>query len=453
MGTRSLAFLAARSIAGVELVENGRYARTIEIDGVFGSIPRRTRPAAISSRRSAFRASRRCSPSSRALRRLFDLDADIQAIGAHLSGDSALAPLIARRPGLRTPGAWCAFELAVRAILGQQITVAGARRLAVRIVELAGSDIAPELSGDERLARVFPSAARLARADLSVLGMPRARIAALGALAGAVAADPKLIEPAGSYDETVARLLALPGFGPWTAQYWALRALRDSDAFPPPPTSRCCAAPLVAQDGRRPTAEGPLGARRILAALARLCRAASVDCRCRACLKPLLLDRVQTSHRRTSSRRRCRKAGCACSNSATSPNAGAPLSRAVSELSPRRAIRPACPPRSPIFRRRPRCRRRACDRCRRHAVPIFRLDRFAEDPRRNHHELRRARGPTRQAGRDARRRPRERRQPDRHCRALSSRRRQRRFADRLWRRPSAQALAARPRKETCLTIR
>jgi len=246
-----LAFLGARAIAGVELVEKDRYARTIEIDGVFGSVcvapgrahleatirfPRVTALLAIVAR----------------LRRLFDLDADIQTIGAHLAGDSALAPLIARRPGLRTPGAWCGFELAVRAILGQQITVTGARRLAVRIVELAGSDIAPELSGDERLARVFPSAARMAAADLSVLGMPKARIAALKALANAVAADPKLIEHAGSYEETIAKLLALPGFGPWTAQYWALRALRDSDAFPAADVA-LLRSPLVAEKGRRPT--------------------------------------------------------------------------------------------------------------------------------------------------------------------------------------------------------
>ena len=246
-----LGFLNARSIAGVELIEKNSYRRTIEIDGAFGSVqvspvknhleatirfPRVTALLAIVAR----------------LRRLFDLDADIQTIGAHLSGDSALAPLIARRPGLRTPGAWDGFELAVRAILGQQITVVGARQLAVKIVARAGTDIAPDVSGDERLARVFPSAARMAKTDLSTLGMPRARIGALVALAQAVAADPKLIEPAGSYEETIARLLALPGFGPWTAQYWALRALRDSDAFPAADVA-LLRSPLVSEDGKRPT--------------------------------------------------------------------------------------------------------------------------------------------------------------------------------------------------------
>ncbi|MEJ0042437.1 MAG: AlkA N-terminal domain-containing protein [Rhizomicrobium sp.] len=179
---RILAFLGARSIAGVELIEKNCYRRTIEIDGAFGSI-------AVEPGRNCLAATIRF-PHVAALlaivarlRRLFDLDADIAAIGAHLAGDSALAPLIARRPGLRTPGAWDGFELAVRAILGQQITVVGARRLAVKLVARAGSDIAPEASGDERLARVFPSARRMAKSDLSALGMPRARIAALMALA------------------------------------------------------------------------------------------------------------------------------------------------------------------------------------------------------------------------------------------------------------------------------
>lgn len=246
-----LAFLSHRAIDGVELVEKDSYRRTIEIDGAFGSI-------AVTPGKNALEATIRF-PRVTALlaivarlRRLFDLDADIQTIGAHLSGDAALAPLIARRPGLRTPGAWDGFEHAVRAILGQQITVTGARRLAVKIVDIAGTAIAPEASGDARLSRVFPSAARMAKHDLSTLGMPKARIAALVALAGAVAGNPKLIEPAGSYEETLEKLQSLPGFGPWTAQYWALRALRDSDAFPAADVA-LLRSPLVAENGKRPS--------------------------------------------------------------------------------------------------------------------------------------------------------------------------------------------------------
>jgi AraC family transcriptional regulator of adaptative response / DNA-3-methyladenine glycosylase II len=143
-----------------------------------------------------------------------------------------LAPLIARRPGLRTPGAWGGFEFAVRAILGQQITVRGARSLAGKLVQLAGSPVRPEATGHAALTHVFPAPKQLAEAGLSDLGMPRPRIAALQALARAAVANPKLLESNGAEDDVLARLLALPGFGEWTAQYWALRALRDSDAFP-----------------------------------------------------------------------------------------------------------------------------------------------------------------------------------------------------------------------------
>jgi len=246
-----LAFLTARSIEGVELVEKGRYSRTIEIDGAFGSICVEPAKNHLAATIRFPKVTALLSIVAR-LRRLFDLDADIETIGAHLSGDLALAPLIARRPGLRTPGAWDGFELAVRAILGQQITVVGARQLAVKVAKLAGTGVAPDVTGDARLSRVFPSAGKMAKADLSSLGMPKARIAALKALADAVAADPKLIEPAGSYDETIRKLLALPGFGPWTAQYWALRALRDSDAFPAADVG-LLRSPVVATDGKRPT--------------------------------------------------------------------------------------------------------------------------------------------------------------------------------------------------------
>ena len=227
-----LAFLAARAIEGVELVEDGCYRRTIAIDGALGSVE------VVAGERNCLIATIR-TPKVRGLlsivarlRRLFDLDADVEAIGAHLSEDEGLAPLIARRPGLRSPGCWDAFELAVRAILGQQITVVGASALAGKLASIAGVRIDAETSGHDRLSHVFPTPQQLAAADLSALGMPRARIASLVALARAASADPKLLEPVCSFEDALERLRALPGFGPWTAQYWALRALRDSDAFP-----------------------------------------------------------------------------------------------------------------------------------------------------------------------------------------------------------------------------
>ena len=246
-----IAFLAARAIPGVELVANDRYARTIELDGRVGTVevaPGRAHLVATIK----FPEVRALLSIVARLRRLFDLDADVETIGAHLAGDRGLAPLIARHPGLRTPGAWDGFELAVRAVLGQQVTVGAARGLAAGLVARAGTALAPAAIEAPGLSRTFPTPARMAAADLSSLPMPRARIAALVALARAAAADPGLLEPVGTSDEAVARLLKLPGFGPWTAQYWALRALRDSDAFPAADVGLLRSA-VVACDGRRPT--------------------------------------------------------------------------------------------------------------------------------------------------------------------------------------------------------
>ncbi|MDE2181520.1 MAG: helix-turn-helix domain-containing protein [Alphaproteobacteria bacterium] len=246
-----LEFLAARAIVGVEAVEAGHYARTIEIDGEAGSV-------AVSPGRGHLAATIRF-PNVRAflgivarLRRLFDLDADVQAIGAHLSIDTALAPLVAKRPGLRAPGGWDGFELAVRAILGQQVSVAAARKLAGHLVNRTTPSLSAAVTGDERLTALFPTPQRLAAADLATFGMPRARRASLLALAHAVVDEPGLLEMAGSFEETILRLLALPGFGPWTAQYWALRFLRDSDAFPAADVA-LLRSPAVARRGQRPT--------------------------------------------------------------------------------------------------------------------------------------------------------------------------------------------------------
>ncbi len=226
-----LAFFAERAVPGVEQVERGRYRRTIAIGDAIGSFE-------ITPGKNCLVATIRL-PQLRALlsvvgrlRRMFDLDADVEAIGSHLARDEGLAPLIARRPGLRTPGAWDPFEYAVRAILGQQITVSGARGLAAKLARLAGTPVTRAATGYDALTHVFPSPAQIANVDLGGFGMPRTRIAALQALAGAAVAEPRLFEPGGAPDDVLVRLLALPGFGEWTAQYWALRALRDSDAFP-----------------------------------------------------------------------------------------------------------------------------------------------------------------------------------------------------------------------------
>ncbi len=248
---RMMAFLSARAVEGVEIAEPGRYARTIALHGIYGSV-------VVTPGVGQLMATIRF-PDVRALlgivarlRRLFDLDADITAIGAYLSTDGTLAPLIAKRPGLRAPGGWDGFELAVRAILGQQVSVAAARKLALRLVALTSPRLSPEVTGEDRLHAVFPDAARLAAADISQIGMPGARRKSLKALAAAASADPSLLDPKGRFEEALARLSALPGFGPWTAQYWALRALRDGDAFP---AADMALLRAVAQGGIRPTAK------------------------------------------------------------------------------------------------------------------------------------------------------------------------------------------------------
>jgi len=228
-----LSYLQARAISGVEVVENGRYWRTVEIDGFAGSVEVTHLP-----QRQSLVVTIRF-PKVKSLpaivtrvRRVFDLGADIETIDAHLSRDPLLASLIARRPGLRAPGGWDGFELAVRAILGQQITVTSARRLAGQLVALHGKTISPANSGHPSLTHVFPTAKRLALAKSIDLGMPSARQTSLKALAEATVADPNLFRPFGTIEEAITRLRTIRGVGEWTAQYIALRAIREMDAFP-----------------------------------------------------------------------------------------------------------------------------------------------------------------------------------------------------------------------------
>jgi AraC family transcriptional regulator of adaptative response / DNA-3-methyladenine glycosylase II len=166
------------------------------------------------------------------VRRLFDLGADIETIDEHLSTDPVLARLVAQRPGLRAPGGWDGFEIAVRAVLGQQISVAAARRLAGELVRLHGRAVPQSLRIHPALSHTFPVAKRLAVVSSIGLGMPVARLTTLKALAEAVVADPNLFRPFGGIDETIARLKSIRGIGEWTAQYVALRAVREMDAFP-----------------------------------------------------------------------------------------------------------------------------------------------------------------------------------------------------------------------------
>jgi AraC family transcriptional regulator, regulatory protein of adaptative response / DNA-3-methyladenine glycosylase II len=228
-----LSFLRVRAIAGVEVVDGGRYLRTVEVNGAMGSIEVTHLPERESLGVNIRFPDVRLLPVIVArVRRLFDLGADIETIDDHLSSDPTLALLVARRPGLRAPGGWDGFEIAVRAVLGQQISVVAARRLAGQLVALHGRVVPKQFLIHADLSRTFPTAKRLASAPSIGLAMPGARLTALKAVAEASVADPNLFHPFGSVEETVARLRTIRGIGEWSAQYIALRAVREMDAFP-----------------------------------------------------------------------------------------------------------------------------------------------------------------------------------------------------------------------------
>jgi AraC family transcriptional regulator of adaptative response / DNA-3-methyladenine glycosylase II len=224
-----LDFLRARAIPGIERVTATAYARTVQLGGVQGTVA--VARAAGNALCATIRFPRLAAlPVLIArLRRVFDLAADPVPIVAHLAKDPVLAPLVKARPGLRVPGAWDGFELALRAVPGQQITVGAAARLAGKLVAAHGARLR-EPEGD--LTHVFPEPAVLAGADLTTFGLPRSRAAALCAMAAAALADPHLFDATATLDDAVRRLKAIRGVGEWTAQYIALRQLREPDAFP-----------------------------------------------------------------------------------------------------------------------------------------------------------------------------------------------------------------------------
>jgi AraC family transcriptional regulator, regulatory protein of adaptative response / DNA-3-methyladenine glycosylase II len=228
-----LGFLKARTIPGVEVVENGCYRRTVAIGGSVGSVVVSHLAKKNSLRVTIHFPNVQSLPAivSR-VRRVFDVGADIETIDTHLAHDARLAPWIAKRPGLRAPGGWDGFELAVRAVLGQQVSVAAARRLAGQLAALHGEPVPEGVANHPGLTHAFPTAKRLASIEAIGVGMPAARSRALQALAKAAANDPNLFRPLGSMEEAIARLRAIPGIGEWTAQYITLRAIREMDAFP-----------------------------------------------------------------------------------------------------------------------------------------------------------------------------------------------------------------------------
>ncbi len=228
-----LAYLPTRGVPGVETVVNGSYLRTFEIDGRAGWLSVRELPG-----RNCLEVAvapefaKSLATILRNLRRLFDLDANPQMIAAHLGRDPVFGATLAACPGLRIPGAWHFFELSVRAILGQQISVARATVLAGKLTDLFGTEIQTPFPA---LNRVFFSPERLAAAtpeEIATIGLPRSRARTLHEFARATAAGKLDFPPATTAETIVAALCELPGIGPWTANYIAMRGFSLPDAFP-----------------------------------------------------------------------------------------------------------------------------------------------------------------------------------------------------------------------------
>ncbi len=241
-----LEFLALRAIPGVEQVDGDTYRRTFSLGASTGVLE--VCPAPQGTDALVLRAPADAAPHlaeiTRRVRRLFDLDADVDTIVRQLGADPLLASAARRLPGVRVPGCWDRFEVSMRAIVGQQITVVGATRLIGRIAADVGKPLDEPRDG---LTHLFPTAAALAEATVD--GMPRARAEAIRGFARTVADGRLVLDAAPDLETALDRLRALPGIGDWTANYIAMRALAEPDAFPsgdlvlrkaasdPPPTA------------------------------------------------------------------------------------------------------------------------------------------------------------------------------------------------------------------------
>jgi AraC family transcriptional regulator of adaptative response / DNA-3-methyladenine glycosylase II len=224
-----LEFLAPRATPGVEQVEGSTYRRIVSLHGQTGWLE-----ASLTSERDAV-SLRIHFPEARWLflivervRRMFDLAADPNEIAASLARDPLFRSRLKQRPGLRVPGCWDGFELAVRAILGQQVSVRGATTLAGRLVQKFGTRV----DATPALTHLFPTPEKMTDSDLAVIGLPQARAHALRSLARAVCAGTISFSGVVDVDQFRTQFCELPGIGDWTAQYVAMRALNEPDGFP-----------------------------------------------------------------------------------------------------------------------------------------------------------------------------------------------------------------------------
>ncbi|HEX6476555.1 MAG TPA: AlkA N-terminal domain-containing protein, partial [Acidimicrobiales bacterium] len=222
-----LGFLGARAVAGVEEYGTGTYRRTLRLPHGGGMVALRDGGGHIAAHLQ-LDDWRDLAPAVQRCRRLLDLDADPTAVDSVLGADPILAPLVATRPGLRVPGAVEGAEVAVRAIVGQQVSVVGARTLTGELVRRLGK---PLTAAEGTITHQFPEPAALADSDPSSLGLPVARGRALVGLARSVEAGDLALDPGADREEATRSLLDQPGIGRWTAGYVAMRALGDPDVL------------------------------------------------------------------------------------------------------------------------------------------------------------------------------------------------------------------------------
>jgi len=228
-GDGLLGFLRARLVDGIEEMVPGGYRRSLSLahgSGVVELVPGADHVEATL----ALDDARDLDAAAAACTRLMDLDRDPAPIVAHLSADPVIGHLVGAAPGRRVPGHPDGCELAVRAVLGQQVSVVAGTKLVARIVAELGTPLAQPAGG---VTHVFPSAAAIAGLDPEELPMPGSRSRTLVGMASELAAGRLVLDDTVDHADAHAALLALPGIGPWTAGYIAMRALRDPDAFIP----------------------------------------------------------------------------------------------------------------------------------------------------------------------------------------------------------------------------
>lgn len=221
---------ALRSLTGVECLSPRRYARSVHVGGDIGWFSVRPLEDSAELELDIHLAPQHAQPLAARVSKMFDLDSDPLQIAEHFQADPLLAPLLLQAPGLRLPTAFDPFEQAVRAIVGQQVTVKAAVTIVGRLVQRLGEAMPGDCEGQPT--RLFPSPEALAEADLAGIGMPGKRVETLQRFSAACASGALELHVNDGADDLVQRLCALPGIGPWTAEYVALRAFGDPDAFP-----------------------------------------------------------------------------------------------------------------------------------------------------------------------------------------------------------------------------